>query len=141
MDKDNVIALLNRDLENEHGAIIQYLVHAHAMGEGEIACEIEAISREEMRHLDWLAESIVALGGVPSLKRGHMLMDGVTPSDWMGRNVLLEEGAITQYKEHIEAIDDPRIKRLLRRILSDEESHSLDFKHFGDEVQESNNNS
>jgi len=26
------------------------------MGEGEMACEIEAIAREEMRHLDWLAD-------------------------------------------------------------------------------------
>ena len=52
MDKDKIIALLNQDLEGEHGAIIQYLTHAYAIGEGEMACEIEAIAREEMRHLD-----------------------------------------------------------------------------------------
>ena len=56
MDKDKTIALLNQDLEGEHGAIVQYLSHAYAMGEGEMACEIEAIAREEMRHLDWLAD-------------------------------------------------------------------------------------
>ena len=76
MDKDKIIAFLNEDLEGEHGAIIQYLTHAYAMGEGEMACEIEAIAREEMRHLDWLAETIVGLGGVPSLKRGKTRMDG-----------------------------------------------------------------
>ncbi|MFC1934004.1 ferritin-like domain-containing protein [Chloroflexota bacterium] len=135
MDGKKIIALLNKDIEDEHGAIIQYLTHAYAMGEGEMACEIEALSREEMRHLDWLAETIVELGGVPSLKRGTMNMAGQSVADWMGCDVLLEEGAINQYKEHITAIDDPKIKRLLKRILSDEESHHGDFQHFVDKAQ------
>jgi bacterioferritin (cytochrome b1) len=45
MDKKEIIALLNKDLEDEHGAIGQYLSHAYAMGEGEMSCEIEAIAR------------------------------------------------------------------------------------------------
>lgn len=135
MDKEKIIALLNQDLEGEHGAIIQYLNHAYAMGEGEMACEIEAIAREEMRHLDWLAETIVELGGVPSLKRGKMRMSGDAVADWMKNNVLLEEDAINQYREHIKAIDDPKIKRLLQRILSDEESHHGDFQHFVEKAQ------
>ena len=133
--KEKIIALLNRDLEGEHGAIIQYLTHTYAMGEGEMACEIEAIAREEMRHLDWLAETITELDGAPSLKRGKMRMGGESVADWMGNNVLLEEDAINQYKEHIKAIDDPKIKRLLKRILSDEESHHGDFKHFVDKAR------
>ena len=130
MDKDKIVALLNQDLEGEHGAIIQYLTHAYAMGEGEMACEIEALAREEMRHLDWLAETIVELGGVPSLERGKMRMGGKAVADWMSNDVLLEGDAIKQYKEHIKAISDPKIKRLLKRILSDEESHRGDFQHF-----------
>ncbi len=130
MKKEQILALLNEDLEGEHGAIIQYLSHAWAMGEGEMACEIEAIAREEMRHLDWLAETIVELGGAPSLKRGKMLMEGETVDVWMKNGVLLEDDAISMYKEHIKLIDDPKIKRLLQRILSDEESHRGDFSHF-----------
>jgi len=129
MDKDKIIALLNKDIRDEHGAIIQYLTHAYAMGEGEMACEIESFARDEMRHLDWLAESIVELGGTPSLDRGKMLMDGESVADWMGNNVRLEEGAINQYKEHIKLIDDPKLKRLLKRILSDEEAHRDSFEH------------
>jgi bacterioferritin len=135
VDKDKVVALLNEDLEGEHGAIIQYLTHAYAMGEGEMACEIEAIAREEMRHLDWLAETIVELGGVPSLKRGKMRSGGTTVADWMAKDVLLEEDAVGLYREHIKRIDDPRIKRLLKRILSDEESHHADFEHFVDKAR------
>jgi len=135
MDKKQIIALLNKDLQDEHGAIIQYLTHAYGMGEGEMTCEIEAIARDEMRHLDWLAETIVELGGTPSLERGTMRMGGAQVSDWMKNNVMLEEGAIAQYKEHISLVDDPKIKRLLQRILSDEEAHRGDFEHFVEKAQ------
>jgi bacterioferritin len=130
MEKKKIIELLNRDLEDEHGAIIQYLGHAYAMGEGEMACEIEAVARDEMRHLDWLAETIVGLGGKPSLKRGTQILTGKTITAMMQNNVDLEEGAIKSYTQHIRMIDDPIIKRLLKRILADEKSHQGDFKHF-----------
>jgi bacterioferritin len=132
MDKKQIIELLNLDIEGEHGAIIQYLLHAYGMGEGEMSCEIEALAREEMRHLDWLAETVVELGGTPSLKRGNMRMGGKAVPEWMTNDVLLEEDAIRLYKEHIKAVDDSKIKRLLKRILSDEESHRGDFQHFVD---------
>lgn len=135
MKKEEIVALLNEDLEGEHGAIIQYLTHAYAMGEGEMACEIEAIAREEMRHFDWLAETIVELGGKPSIKRGNMRMEGKSVPEWMKNDVLLEEDAINMYREHIKAIDDPKIRRLLKRILSDEESHHGDFAHFVDKAK------
>ena len=135
MNKDKNIGLLNQDLEDEHGAIIQYLTHAYAMGEGEMACEIEATARDEMRHLDWLAETIVELGGVPNLKRGKMLMGGKSVAEWMCNNVQLEKGAINNYQEHIKIIDDPKIKRLLQRILSDEEAHRGGFEHFVEKAQ------
>jgi len=135
MKNEEIIALLNQDLEGEHGAIIQYLTHAYAMGEGEMACEIEAIAREEMRHLDWLAETIVELGGTPSLERGKMRLEGKSVADWMKNGVLLEEDAMGPYREHIKLIDNPKIKRLLRRILSDEESHRGDFQHFVEKAE------
>jgi bacterioferritin len=130
-----IVNLLNRDLEGEHAAIIQYLNHAYAMGEGEMACEIEAIAREEMRHLDWLAETIVNIGGVPSLVRGDMRVGGELVADWMTNDVLQEEDAIALYEEHVKAINDPKIKRLLERILSDEKSHRGDFQHFVDKAK------
>ncbi len=136
MDKKQIIALLNKDLEDEHGAIGQYLSHAYAMGEGEMAYEIEAIAREEMRHLDWLAEKIVELGGQPSLERGHMIMGGQSVKQWMENDVRLETGAVEQYRQHIGLIEDKGIKRLLERILSDEESHRTDFGKFVQEAQE-----
>ncbi len=135
MDKKEIIKMLNQDIEGEHAAIIQYLSHAYAMGEGEMSCEIEAMAREEMRHLDWLAENVVELGGTPSLERGTMRTGGKAVSEWMSNDILQEDDGIKLYKEHIKAIDDPKIKRLLKRILSDEESHRGDFVHFVDKAR------
>ena len=132
---EDIIGLLNKDLEGEHAAIIQYLTHAYAMGEGELACEIEAIAREEMRHLDWLAETIVNLNGTPSFKRGEMRKLGKAIASWMTDDVHAEEDAIAMYKEHIKAASDPKTKRLLKRILSDEMAHRSKFVHFVDKVQ------
>jgi len=135
MKNEDIIVLLNQDLEGEHAAIIQYLTHAYAMGEGEMACEIEAIAREEMRHLDWLAETIVSLGGTPSLNRGDMRVGGESVSDWMMNDVRQEEDGIALYEQHIKAIDDHQINRLLGRILSDEKSHRGDFEHFVEKAE------
>ena len=129
-DKQKIVDMLNEDLKGEHAAIVQYLRHAYAMGEGEMACEIEAIARDEMRHLDWLAELIVELDGEPNLERGEMTIGGDTVAEWMRRDIGLEQDAIALYEEHIEAIDGPKIKRLLRRIVSDEVAHQHDFEHF-----------
>jgi bacterioferritin len=135
VEKERISELLNIDLQDEHGAIIQYLSHAYGIGEGELACEIEAIARDEMRHLDWLAEIIVELGGQPSLTRGTVNMAGKTVPEWMTNDVALEQGAIDQYKRHIELIDDPAIRRVLERILADEVSHHLSFVHFVDKAR------
>lgn len=133
-DNKKIVAMLNEDLKGEHAAIVQYLRHAYAMGEGEMACEIEAIARDEMRHLDWLAEEIAELDGEPALERGEMTIGGDTIAEWMRRDVGLEQDAIALYEQHIQAIDDPKIKRLLRRIVSDEVSHQHAFEHFVEKV-------
>jgi bacterioferritin len=135
MSRKKIIELLNLDLQDEHGAIIQYLTHAYAIGEGELACEIEAIARDEMRHFDWLAETIVELGSTPSLVRGTQNMAGQAVPDWMQNDVGLEAGAIKNYQEHIKAIDDVKIKRLLTRILADEQAHQGKFEHFVDKAK------
>jgi len=56
--------------------------------------------------------------------------------EWMARDIMAEERAIAQYKKHIAAIDDPKIVRLLQRILSDEEAHRAQFADLADEMAE-----
>jgi bacterioferritin len=119
--------MLAQDMRDEHAAIVQYLQHAYALGETGEASEIEGIARDEMRHFDWLAEAIVELGGDPDMVRGAVDLEGSGADDWMARDIQAEERAIAQYKEHIAAIDDPKIVRLLERILSDERAHRDQF--------------
>jgi bacterioferritin len=115
-------------------AIVQYLRHAYAMGEGDMACEIEAISREEMRHFDWLSELIVELGGKPTMNRGAFT--GITEdiAQNMRFDIQAEQDAIDLYLQHLEIIDDPDIRRLLSRIVSDEEWHRGQFTQFAQEA-------
>jgi bacterioferritin len=130
MKNQELLRMLSFDMESEHAAIIQYLNHAYGIGEGEIACEVEAIAREEMRHFDFLAEKIIDIGGKISLERGNMRLGGQSVEDWMKNDVLLEEDAIGPYSKQIEIIDEPDIVVLLRRILSDEKAHHEKFSHF-----------
>lgn len=110
MTKKEIVKALNEDIKGEHAAIIQYLIYAYKMGEGEIACEIEAIAREEMRHFDWLAETIVSLGGKPSIERGKMRLGNRSVANWMRNDVTAEEEAITYIKNISKLSPSPRLK-------------------------------
>lgn len=136
MDQQTVITMLNEDIRGEHAAIIQYLLHAYALGETAEAGEIEAIAREEMRHLKWLSELVAEMGGDPTIERGKLDMSGTGPVDWMARDVVAEDEAIALYREHIAAIDDPKVQRLLRRIVDDELAHKGIFADLADELAE-----
>ncbi len=133
ISKDDRIAMLNEDMRGEHMAIVQYLLHAYAMPEGEIPAEIEAIARDEMRHFDWLADAIVELGGTPTLERAPVKRTPDHAAN-MRLDVTAEDDAIALYEQHIAAIDDPKLKRLLERIVSDEKAHREIFLKFVDEV-------
>ncbi len=128
MTKEEIVKLLQQDMRDEHQAIIQYLGHAYAMPEGELRCAIEGVARDEMRHLDWLADAIAELGGDPSMERTPPDLTAGTPAEQMRKNVGLEDGAIAQYRAHVAAIPDPKIQRLLARILNDELAHHDEFE-------------
>jgi len=134
-EQTGIVALLVADAKDEHAAVVQYLNHAYAMGEGELAAEIEAIARDEMRHFDWLCEAIVERGGDPPVERGFVDRAGATIPEWMQADVRAEERAIAQYRAHQAAILDPALKRLIERILWDEESHRDKFAHFVEKAQ------
>ncbi len=121
---------LRKAAEGEHAAIVQYLYHAYAIGEGEEACEIEAIARDEMRHFWVLSRWIVKLGGVPSIERGGVDLAGEDATGWMGRDVEAEEKAIAMYRSYIPEIEDPGLRSDVERILFDEEHHRDQFAHF-----------
>ena len=133
MDKEKIIELLHRDMQDEHAAVIQYLRHAYAFGEGELAAELEAIAREEMQHFRWLADIVVGLGGKPSMVRGEVVFNGPKIVDMLQADVEAEQRAIDQYLTHIALIDDPEIVEVLRRIVADERAHMGKFEKYAGE--------
>ncbi|MHB1356314.1 MAG: ferritin-like domain-containing protein [Anaerolineae bacterium] len=135
MSNQEIVELLQHDLQGEHQAIVMYLLHAYALGEGAVAAEIEGIAREEMRHLDWLADKIVGLGAKPSMEPAPIDAADAAPSQQMLKDVALEDGGIRQYRAHIEAIQDPGIRLVLSRILHDELSHRDKFVKLAEEVE------
>ncbi|MCL4458772.1 MAG: manganese catalase family protein [Chloroflexi bacterium] len=129
-----IITLLNEDITREHETIVQYLQHAYAIGEGAIACAIEEIAREEMWHLEWLSERVVGLGGDPTLERGGITIEKQATA-MLRDDIAQEEKAIAQYRRHIEAIGDEGTKKMLERILADEESHRDQFESMVKELE------
>ncbi|HOT92300.1 MAG TPA: ferritin-like domain-containing protein [Anaerolineae bacterium] len=130
----DLIQMLKAAAEDEHAALIQYLRHAYMMGEGELACEIEAIAREEMRHFWILSRWIVRLGDQPTTQRGFTDVSGVTPPEWMQRDVAAEERAIAMYEGYLTRITDPDLRADIEHILADERRHHGDFTHFVDKT-------
>ncbi len=126
------VELLSADLRGEHRAIIQYLFQAYLMGEGGTATAIEEIAREEMRHLDWLADIVTGLGGDPSMERDDVDFALGDLQGQMLRDVALEQAAIDQYRAHMGEIEDESIRRTLARIVHDEEVHKGRFGGFAE---------
>lgn len=130
----DLIQMLQAAAHDEHAAIIQYLRHAYMMGEGELACEIEGIAREEMRHFWILSRWIVRLGGQPPTARGFTDLAGATSPEWMQRDVEAEERAIAMYEGYLARIQDPDLLADIEHILADERRHHGDFAHFVDKT-------
>jgi len=129
MSKEIIIDALNKDLALEIGATLQYL-HHHWTGEGYDSPAVlelfEKIGRDEMKHMEMIAERINYLGGDPTtipteIKKGGDLVK-MMKDDLEGENT-----AIAQYKAHIKLFDelsDPVSRLMMEKILSDEEGHA-----------------
>ena len=76
--KKELIELLNKDLELEYSAAIQYINHAAVMTGaqyGDIIKELKIHANEEIAHALVLADQISYLGGLPSVDVGNINVD------------------------------------------------------------------
>ncbi len=129
VNRDKIIKALNQALSLEIGATLQYL-HHHWTGEGYDSPAVlelfEKISRDEMKHMEKIAERINYLGGDPTLIPAEIKKGGdlykMMQDDLAGENM-----AIQVYKTHIKLFDesgDPTSRLMMEQILSDEEKHA-----------------
>ncbi len=134
MDNAEVIKMLNADITGEIEAILTYLRHDFVIEICKISREMEEIAIDEMRHVEWLSSTVVKLGGIPTIEHAELHLEGEDLPQMLKRDVGLEEMAIKQYQDHIDAITDPGIKHLLRKIMNEEIEHRDEFAEFLHEV-------
>jgi len=131
--QEKLIGLLNKDLELEYSAAIQYINHAAVMtgaAYGDIIKELKIHANEEIQHAMILADQIDYLGGSPSVKVGEIHTS--KGNDKMLRQDLDgEEDAIKRYKlrvEQAEQLKEFALAQQLRTILAMEQEHAMDIK-------------
>ena len=128
-----LVELLNKDLELEYSAAIQYINHAAVMtgaAYGDIIKEIKIHANEEIQHAMILADQIDYLGGSPTINVGKILTskknDQMLQQDLDG-----EEDAIKRYKARVEQAEQLKefaLAQQLRTILAMEQQHAMDLK-------------
>lgn len=118
----------------EMTAINQYFYHHLTFEQYEDLAELEeCISIIEMHHLELLGETIKLLGVAPEYRTlthnkpkywdASYVYYGTNVCDRLAADIAAEKGAIVQYRQHQQLIEDPNIKALLERIIMDEEHH------------------
>lgn len=130
--KEEFIAELNKDLEWEFAAAIQYVQHAAVITGPEydsIAKELVVHSNEEMAHAVSVSTIITDLDGVPVVDVEERKISDDS-KQMLEQDLEGEELAITRYKKRIEQareLGEYGIARVLEDILMDEEEHRRDI--------------
>ena len=135
MENEKLIDMLNRDITDEHAAIIRYLVHSYLEGEDSpIGAGLLSRAREEMWHMHWLGMIIGKLGGEPDLNPAPYPYDPTSRKTIFKSYVAYEEKLIPHYMKEADLMDDPHIKRVLRREAWESEMHAKKFQRTHDKL-------
>lgn len=130
--KKKLLAELNKDLEWEYAAAVQYVQHASAITGAQyesIQKELIIHSQEEMMHAIMLSDQIDFLGGVPTVDVEKRETDSDSLA-MLKQDLQGEDNAISRYKERIaqaEALKEYGLRRVLEDILIQEEEHKRDL--------------
>ena len=129
---EKLIEELNKDLEWEYAAAIQYVQHAARITGAQfesIQKELLIHSQEEMQHAVMLSEQIDFLGGVPTVdvEKREVSNDSL---EMLKQDLAGEDYAIRRYKARIaqaEQLQEYGLRRVLEDILIQEEEHKRDL--------------
>jgi len=129
MEKQALVDKLNRDLADEHAAIIRYLVHGYMEGEDTpLGSSLISISREEMWHMHWLGMIIGELGGEPNFTPAPYPHDPTSRATMLRSYVEYEGKLIPHYNGEADTIDNSHIKRVLQREAWESAIHARKFQ-------------
>ena len=129
MDKEKVIEVLNRALENEYAGVVRYS-HYSLMIFGfnriPIVKWFRENSLESLTHAEQFGEKITALGGHPSLKMGPLLethQHSIT--DILNESLVHEREQVKTLNELLKLVDgkDVHLEEFTRMMIEDETEH------------------
>jgi len=130
--KKKFLEELNKDLEWEYAAAIQYIQHSATIKGAQYDSLIKEIilhSTQEMQHALQLSVQIDYLGGVPVARVEKMETDKDSRA-MLKQDLAGEEYAIRRYRERIvqaEELKEYGTRRILEDILIMEEEHRRDL--------------
>jgi len=133
LTKDDLIKKLNKDLEWEYAAAIQYIQHAAVLTGAKyesIQKELIIHANEEILHAISLSEQIDYLGGVPTVNV-EAIETSSDSLEMLRQDLKGELQAIAGYKERIaeaESLKEYGLRRALEDILIQEEEHERDLR-------------
>ena len=133
LTKEDLLRKLNKDLEWEYAAAVQYTQHAAVVSGAQyesIQKELLIHAQEEMQHAVMLSEQIDYLGGVPTVNV-EKIETSPNSLEMLKQDLKGERQAIEAYKERIgeaEALKEYGLRRVLEDILIQEEEHERDLK-------------
>jgi len=128
MERQALIDTLNADLRDEHASVIRYLIHAYQVGEDTpLGALLLSMAREEMWHMDWLADAIGEMGAEPDMAPGVYPHDPTSNGSLLRSYIEWEDGLVKAYAGQAERVSDPEIKRILMQQSRESAIHSQRF--------------
>ncbi|MBI4666268.1 MAG: ferritin-like domain-containing protein [Nitrospinae bacterium] len=132
--KEEFIAKLNKDLEWEYAAMIQYIQHAAVLsGAKYVSVQKELLihAQEESQHAISIATQIDYLGGTPTVAV-EKIETSPNSFEMLKQDLKGERFAIESYLQRIAEAEELRLyglRRALEDILIQEEEHERDIQN------------
>jgi bacterioferritin len=141
IDVQRLIEVLNEVIATEIVCYLRYSQHAivaKGIDRAQVAAEFTEHAGDELQHGLWAAERVSQLGGDPDFnpatlkQRSHteyVKIDDADLKRMLEENLVAERIAISSYQEIARWIGDadPTTRRLIERILEQEEEHADDL--------------
>ena len=128
MDREQLIEMLNKDLMDEHVSVTRYLIHAYQAGEDTpLGSMMLSMAREEMWHMNWLADEIGEMGAEPDMRQGVYPHDPTSNASLLRSYIAWEEGLVKAYMAQAAKVDKADVKRILMQQSKESGIHAQRF--------------
>ena len=104
------------------------LIHAYQVGEDtSLGSMLLSMAREEMWHMDWLADIIGEMGVEPDMQPGVYPHDPTSNGSLLRSYIAWEDNLVEEYVAQAERVSDAEVKRVLLQQSRESYTHSRRF--------------